>query len=57
MIRMATENAHKAGIWCGICGNLGSDEALTGQFMEMGLDELSVEPSAILKLRSRIGEF
>jgi phosphotransferase system enzyme I (PtsI) len=56
MIRMTTENAHKAGIWCGICGMLGADSELTATFMEMGLDELSVEPSYILKLRSRIAE-
>jgi phosphotransferase system enzyme I (PtsI) len=54
MIRMTTENAHKAGIWCGICGMLGADSGLTEAFMEMGLDELSVEPSYILQLRSRI---
>lgn len=56
MIRMTTENAHKAGIWCGICGMLGADSGLTAAFMEMGLDELSVEPSYILQLRSRIAE-
>jgi phosphotransferase system enzyme I (PtsI) len=56
MIRMTTENAHKAGIWCGICGMLGADSKLTAAFMEMGLDELSVEPSYILKLRSHIAE-
>jgi phosphotransferase system enzyme I (PtsI) len=56
MIRITTENAHKAGIWCGICGMLGADSELTAAFMEMGLDELSVEPSYILKLRSHIAE-
>jgi phosphotransferase system enzyme I (PtsI) len=56
MIRMTTENAHKAGIWCGICGMLGADSDLTAAFMEMDLDELSVEPSYILQLRSRIAE-
>ena len=56
MIRMAAENAHKAGIWCGICGTLGADATLTETFIEMGLDELSVEPSCILELRSRIAE-
>ncbi|MDR1470240.1 MAG: phosphoenolpyruvate--protein phosphotransferase [Spirochaetaceae bacterium] len=56
MIRMTTENAHKAGIWCGICGMLGADVSLTAAFMEMDLDELSVEPSYILQLRSRIAE-
>jgi phosphotransferase system enzyme I (PtsI) len=56
MIRMTTENAHKAGIWCGICGMLGADSGLTATFMEMGIDELSVEPSYILQLRSHIAE-
>lgn len=56
MIRIATENAHKAGIWCGICGTLGADSALTEMFIRIGLDELSVEPSYILKLRRRIAE-
>jgi phosphotransferase system enzyme I (PtsI) len=56
MIRMTVENAHKAGIWCGICGMLGAESDLTQTFMDMGLDELSVEPSYILKLRSRISE-
>ncbi|MCL1992421.1 MAG: phosphoenolpyruvate--protein phosphotransferase [Spirochaetes bacterium] len=54
LIRTTCENAHKAGIWCGICGSLGGDLALTKTFVEMGIDELSVEPSLILKLRSVI---
>jgi phosphotransferase system enzyme I (PtsI) len=56
MIRMTMENAHKAGIWAGICGSLGADMTLTKTFIEMGVDELSVEPSVILKLRKTIGE-
>jgi phosphoenolpyruvate-protein phosphotransferase (PTS system enzyme I) len=56
MIKMTTDNAHKAGIWCGICGSLGADMNLTKMFIEMGLDELSVEPSYILKIRRRIAE-
>jgi phosphotransferase system enzyme I (PtsI) len=56
MIRMTAENAHKAGIWCGICGTLGTDITLIEQFIDMGLDELSVEPSYILKLRRKIAE-
>jgi len=56
LIRLACENAHKAGIWCGICGSLGGDLTLTKTFVEMGIDELSVEPSLILKLRSVIAE-
>lgn len=54
MIRMAAENAHKAGIWIGICGELGADAELTKTFLSMGIDELSVSPSAVLPLRSAI---
>jgi phosphotransferase system enzyme I (PtsI) len=54
LINMACAGAHKAGIWCGICGSLAADRALTKTFVEMGIDELSVEPSSILKLRSLI---
>lgn len=54
MIRMAAENAHKAGIWIGICGELGADAELTETFLSMGIDELSVSPSAVLPLRSAI---
>ena len=54
MIRMAAENAHKAGIWIGICGELGADAELTETFLSMGIDELSVSPSAVLPLRSTI---
>ena len=54
LIRMTCENAHKAGIWCGICGSLAADPVLTQTFVEMGIDELSVESSCILKLRSTI---
>jgi phosphotransferase system enzyme I (PtsI) len=56
LIRLACENAHKAGIWCGVCGGLGGDYSLTKTFVEMEMDELSVEPSRILKLRSIIAE-
>jgi phosphotransferase system enzyme I (PtsI) len=56
LIRLTCENAHKAGIRTGICGTLGADLSLTKTFVDMGLDELSVEPSYILKLRSRIAE-
>jgi phosphotransferase system enzyme I (PtsI) len=56
LIRFACESAHKAGIWVGICGMLGADLSLTKTFVDMGLDEFSVEPSYILKLRSRIAE-
>ena len=54
MIRMAAENAHKAGIWIGICDELGADAELTETFLSMGIDELSVSPSAVLPLRSAI---
>jgi phosphotransferase system enzyme I (PtsI) len=56
LIRLTCENAHRAGIWVGLCGALGADLSVTKQFVEMGLDELSVEPSYILKLRSVIAE-
>ena len=54
MLRMAAENAHKAGIWIGICGELGADAELIETFLSMGIDELSVSPSAVLPLRSAI---
>jgi phosphotransferase system enzyme I (PtsI) len=56
LIRLTCGNAHKAGIRVGICGMLGADISLTKTFVEMGLDELSVESSYILKLRSVISE-
>ena len=56
MIQMTVENAHKAGIWCGICGELGADQALTKDFLAMGVDELSVSPVIILPLRKIILE-
>ena len=54
MIRIAAESAHKAGIWIGICGELGADAELIETFLSMGIDELSVSPSAVLPLRSAI---
>jgi phosphotransferase system enzyme I (PtsI) len=54
LIRMTCDNAHNTGIWCGICGSLGTDLALTKTFVEMGIDEFSVEPPHVLKLRSLI---
>ncbi|MBO4996603.1 MAG: phosphoenolpyruvate--protein phosphotransferase [Lachnospira sp.] len=56
MIQMVVDNAHKEGKWAGICGELGADTELTETFVEMGLDELSVAPSMILKLRQIIRE-
>ena len=51
MIAMVVENAHKAGIWAGICGELGADQTLTREFLAMGVDELSVSPGSILPIR------
>lgn len=56
MIRMVTENAHKAGIWAGICGELGADLTLTRDFLAMGVDELSVSPGRILPIRKIVLE-
>lgn len=56
MIQMVVDNAHKHGKWAGICGELGADPELTEQFMKMGLDELSVAPSMILKVRKAVRE-
>lgn len=54
MIAQTIQNAHRAGIWCGICGELGADLELTELFLAMGVDELSVSPVSVLPLRSRI---
>ena len=56
MIQMTVENAHKAGIWCGICGELGADLSLTKEFLKMGVDELSVSPGRVLPIRKVIVE-
>lgn len=56
MISLVVENAHKAGIWAGICGELGADQSLTKEFLAMGVDELSVSPGSILPLRKIILE-
>lgn len=56
MIKMVVDNAHKHGKWAGICGELGADPELTEEFVRMGLDELSVAPSMILKIRKIIRE-
>lgn len=53
-IQMVTDNAHKAGIWTGICGELGADTSLTETFIRMGVDELSVSASAVLRVRKAI---
>ncbi|MBA4699602.1 MAG: phosphoenolpyruvate--protein phosphotransferase [Ruminococcus sp.] len=54
MIKIVVDNAHKAGKWVGICGELGADETLTEKFLKIGVDELSVSPSMVLKLRNII---
>lgn len=56
MIQMVVDNAHKCGKWAGICGELGADTTLTEEFVRMGLDELFVAPSMVLKLRKIVRE-
>ena len=56
LIKMTAENAHSAGIWIGICGELAGDITLTEEFLRMGIDELSISPEEILELRQRIRE-
>ncbi len=56
MIKMVTDNAHAAGKWVGICGELGADVELTKEFLQIGVDELSVAPSMVLKVRQRVRE-
>ena len=56
MIQMVVDNAHAAGIWAGICGELGADTSLTREFLAMGVDELSVSPAKILPIRKMILE-
>ena len=56
MIRMAAESAHAEGKWIGICGELGADVSLTETFLKMGIDELSVAPGMVLKVRQKIRE-
>ena len=54
LIQMTVENAHKAGIWVGMCGELGSDLSITETFLKMGVDEFSVAPYSVLPLRQEI---
>ena len=56
MIRMVAQNAHAEGIWASICGELGADLELTEQFLQMGIDELSVSPGRILPIRKIVRE-
>ena len=53
-LKMVCDNAHKNGIWVGICGELGADLKLTETFLSIGIDELSVSPRAVLPLRQKI---
>ena len=54
LIEMSAENAHRHGAWIGICGELAADTSLTGEFLRMGIDELSVSPSFVLKVREAV---
>jgi phosphotransferase system enzyme I (PtsI) len=54
MIKQTVENGHAHGCWVGICGELGADTTLTETFLQMGVDELSVSPSMVLKVRNQI---
>ena len=56
MIKLVVDNAHKHGIWAGICGEMSSDESLTEVFLAMGVDELSMPSSSILKIRKKVLE-
>lgn len=56
LIKITVDNAHKAGIWCGICGELAADTRLTPLFLAMGIDELSMVPSKILPVRAKVRE-
>ena len=54
LIKMSAENAHKNKAWIGICGELAADTSLTEEFLKMGIDELSVSPSFVLKVREKV---
>ena len=54
LIELTAKNAHKAGIWVGICGELGADLSLTEAFLRMGIDELSVSATSVLPLRDKV---
>ena len=56
MIKMTVDNAHNDGQWVGICGELGADPELTEEFLRIGVDELSVAPSMVLKVRKAVRE-
>lgn len=54
MIKMTVDAAHNSGIWAGICGEIAADETLTEAFLKMGVDELSVSPNSVLKIRNAV---
>lgn len=54
LIEMTVNNAHKKGIWVGVCGELAADEGFTHELIRMGVDEISVAPSSVLNIRARI---
>ena len=54
LLKLVCDNAHKNGIWVGICGELGADLSLTETFLSIGIDELSVSPRAVLPLRQKV---
>ena len=56
LLKMVCDNAHKHGVWVGICGELGADLELTETFLSIGIDELSVSPRSVLPLRQKIRE-
>ncbi|HAH62918.1 MAG TPA: phosphoenolpyruvate--protein phosphotransferase, partial [Treponema sp.] len=56
LIELTVKNAHEHGIWCGICGELGADTSVTGRFVQAGIDELSVSPRSLLRLKKKIRE-
>ena len=56
LLKLVAENAHKNGIWVGICGELAADLTLTETFLALGIDELSVSPRSVLPLRKRVRE-
>ena len=56
LLKMVVENAHKNGVWVGICGELGADLEMTETFLAIGVDELSVSPRAVLPLRAKVRE-
>jgi len=56
LLEMATKNAHKEGIWVGVCGELGSDSKVTERLVKIGIDELSVSPPKVLKIKKTIRE-